>query len=115
MYSCNKSKPILDDIPQEINMEELNKDTDLLMKLNYQEAVKKFGTPHTEGKYKIEKEGEGFEIDGIIQKHFPNKEYLKEPFFILEAAWKRQQESWVKIWYKEENDKWIPFEMLVTI
>lgn len=98
-----------------INIEQLDKDVKQLRKLPFKDAKKQFGKPIEYVKFKlIDGEIPG-NIEGIVEKQFPNKEYQKYDVFLLEAVWKRQKESWITVWYLFQKGMWQPVDILVDI
>ncbi len=98
-----------------LDVEALNKDTEELKQLLFKEAIKKFGPPEDKSKIQL-KEGEmSGEVQGLADKHFPNKKYVKEKVYLLEASWKKQKESWITVWYVYEDKQWKPLDVLVSI
>lgn len=94
----------------------LKKDSKLLEKIKFSKAVKKFGKPDESREIKATEETIPiFLPEESIEKHFPNKEYLNEGFYLLEASWKRLSESWITVLYKFEKDEWVPISILVTL
>lgn len=97
------------DVPQ------LEKNKEQLSSLDYKLAVKSYGEPEENEFIKLNKESVQFEWGIGIKKHFPNKAYETVAIPILEASWQLQNQSWITVWYKMENEVWKPFEVLVTI
>ncbi|MDY7395058.1 hypothetical protein UMM65_07380 [Aureibaculum sp. 2210JD6-5] len=98
-----------------LDVEKLRNDQAQLSQLDFKVAIAKHGEPQEKDFIKIKKDSIPFNLELLIEKHYPNKEYLTTNIGILEASWKLQDQSWIQVWYKLENDKWIPIDVLVTV
>lgn len=93
----------------------LKKDATLLMKLTYSEAVKKFGLPCEYEELAITHENLiDFISTSTIEKHFANNK-SNTIIKILTVDFKRLSQSYITVWYKFENGKWLPIETLTSV
>lgn len=88
---------------------------DQLHLLNLSEAINKYGEPEEKETIKIKKDNIPVELEVIIEKNYPNKEYETTNVEILEASWQLEDQSWIQVWYKLENKVWIPIDVLLTV
>lgn len=118
ILECNAQNNSVSDEENYNNREfkSLYKDANKFKKLTFNKAVKRYGEPYESTKIELTTEALTLHLsDELIKKHFPeNGKYIKEPY-LLEASWKRLDESWITVWYKFEDDVWKPVNMLITI
>jgi primosomal protein N' len=87
-----------------------------LKELTFTKAVKQFGEPEEKNRIEITEEVlKALFSEEIIEKHFSNKLRPPESDYLLECNWKILSESWLTVWYKRENNKWLPIDILTNM
>ncbi|WP_117880354.1 hypothetical protein [Aureibaculum luteum] len=100
---------------KESNNTLISKTKEQLNMLSLREATTKYGTPQEKEIIKITANSIPYNLEELIKKQYPNKEYVTHEIEIIAASWKVQDQSWIQVWYTLENKVWMPIDMLVTI
>lgn len=94
---------------------QIKKETKMLNKVEFNKAIKKLGNAFEQHSYTVQaKELPSILSSKTIAKHYKHTKDAAS-IIILEASFKRCNGSFITVYYKQKNRKWLPLESLVSL